>query len=294
MGLDGSGAAETHAGLGRRAFLRATGSVFGGAVFLASFGARNSTLLARSQRPPSSPASSHLVRFGHTDLWVSRYCQGTAFRQKPRSDNPDGRRILERCIDLGVNFFDTAEAYGWGGSETLLGRVIQGRRDRLVICTKAAPSYPPERDPDKNKFKLGEKLALTREVLAEKCEGSLRRLGTDYLDLYLIHSPDEITPAQEMVDSLDRLVRAGKIRYWGLSNFKPPQVAEFFELTKRGGSSTVAGIQDRFNVVARERLEPDMFEVLSSSLAILRRQNRPNSNWYRKNSLKRLFCRALL
>ena len=91
--------------------------------------------------------SSHLVRFGQTDLYVSRLCQGTAFRNMPRAaDNPMGLRVLQHCLEVGVNFFDSSNAYGWGGAEETLGKAIVGRRDQAVICTKVAASYAPEKE----------------------------------------------------------------------------------------------------------------------------------------------------
>ena len=208
---------------------------------------------------------SDLVQFGTTDLYVSRYCQGTAFRRENRSDNPAARKILHKCIDVGINFFDSAEAYGWGGSEEVLGRVIAGRRDKIIVCTKAAPSGPPKDDPNFNKFKLGEeKVVFTRETLFHKAEESLKRLGTDYLDLYMLHSPDDVTPPEEIIDSMDALVRAGKIRYWGVSNFKPDQVEKFYELSVADeDKQQIAGIEDGYSIVMRERLDPDMFRLLS-------------------------------
>ena len=213
--------------------------------------------------PPQEPAverPSHLVRFGHTDLYVSRLCQGTAFRKvSRRGDDPEGLRILSHCIDIGVNFFDSSEAYGWGGSETVLGKAMAGRRDQVVVCTKAAPVDGPD----------SERLVFTREYLFRKAEGSLKRLGTDYIDLYLLHSPDERTPREDadtpppdvpthehmerLADSLDDLVKAGKIRYWGVSNHLGRQVGELVELGKREGKSLIAGLEDYYNLVAAER-----------------------------------------
>jgi len=85
---------------------------------------------------PEPDRRGSLVRFGHTDLFVSRLCQGTAFRQVARDpDDATGQRILHRALDLGINFFDSSNAYGWGGAERALGKAIAGRRDKLVIAT---------------------------------------------------------------------------------------------------------------------------------------------------------------
>ena len=202
----------------------------------------------------TSPSSRRpeLVRFGTTDLRVSRVCQGTAFRNMPRApDNIAGQRVLEHCIDAGLNFFDSSNGYGWGGSESLLGKAIAGKRDKVVICTKVAPSYDPE-DPDK----AGKAAYFTRGYLLEQVEASLERLGTDYIDLYLLHKSDGVTPAEEVAGSMDALVRSGKIRYWGVSNHGAEQLREYIALAGGGGASGIGGIEDYYNM-AGESLDKD-------------------------------------
>ncbi len=205
------------------------------------------------------------VRFGKTDLLVTRYSQGTAFRQLPRNDNPQTRRVLHRCLDVGINFFDSAEAYSWGESEKLLGRVIKGRRDKVVLCTKAAPSRAPVKDPKTNKFKLGQPLTFTRKVLAQKCEGSLKRLGTDHLDLFLLHDDDGKTPPAEIAESMDRLVKAGKVRYWGLSNFSADNLQRFVGLPQKNSRSRVSGTEDYFHIAAGLRMPTDLLKVVGNA-----------------------------
>lgn len=142
------------------------------------------------------------VPLGRTDLSVTRYCQGTAFRHLERNArNPQAERVLRHCLDAGVNFFDTAQEYGWGASEELLGRVLEGRRDHAVICTKVPPTHMPARDGGGS-----EPAKFTREFLTRRLEGSLKRLRTDFVDLYLLHSPDESTPADEICKSMNYLV----------------------------------------------------------------------------------------
>ena len=239
----------------RRDFLKTCGTAAGGVLL--------GNLAGCESAPPTPPAAerpSHLVRFGHTDLYVSRLCQGTAFRKVSRkADDPEGQRILRHCIDIGINFFDSSEAYGWGGSETVLGKAIAGRRDQVVVCTKAPPTDGPESGG----------LVFTREVLFRKAEGSLKRLGTDYIDLYLLHSPDVRTPREDadspaadvptrehmeqIADSMDDLVKSGKIRYWGVSNHLSRQVGELVGLGNRAGKAPIAGLEDYYNVVAADR-----------------------------------------
>ena len=237
----------------RRKFLTAC-SAFGGAAFFAP-----------AAVPAVPAAGTERVRLGQTTLSVSRLCQGTAFRKLPRAETPETRAVLERCLDEGINFFDTAEAYGWGESEKLVGAVMRGRREQVVICTKAAPSRPPANDANPNKLRLRESLRLTRDVIANKCDGSLRRLWTDYIDLYLIHSPDEVTPPDELADSMDRLVRAGKVRYWGVSNFNAEDVARFVTLGSSETGSAIAATEDFYNIVGAERrtfMERELMPVI--------------------------------
>ena len=239
----------------RRDFLKTCGTAAGG-VLLGNLAGCESA----PPTPPPAERPSHLVRFGHTDLYVSRLCQGTAFRKVSRkADDPEGQRILRHCIDIGINFFDSSEAYGWGGSETALGKAIAGRRDQVVVCTKAPPTDGPESGG----------LVFTREVLFRKAEGSLKRLGTDYIDLYLLHSPDVRTPREDadspaadvptrehmeqIADSMDDLVKSGKIRYWGVSNHLSRQVGELVGLGNRAGKAPIAGLEDYYNVVAADR-----------------------------------------
>ena len=214
--------------------------------------------------------SSHLVRFGQTDLYVSRLCQGTAFRNMPREVDTMGLRVLQHCIEVGVNFFDSSNAYGWGGAEENLGKAIAGRRDRVVICTKVAASYAPEREDSP-----GEPARFTKDFLFEQAEGSLRRLQTDYIDLYLLHQPDKVTPAAEIVDSMDALVQSGKIRYWGVSNHSPAQVSEYVELAQSTSKAPIAGTEDYYNIAGESvtdtgdsrvrQMEQEMFPMLRKS-----------------------------
>lgn len=186
---------------------------------------------------------SSLVRFGNTDLRVSRLCQGTAFRQLRRADDdPLAQQVLARALEVGINFFDSANAYGMGGSEKALGRAIAGRRDQVVICTKVSPSYLPEQEGSEAK-----PARFTREFLFEQAEGSLQRLGTDYIDMYMLHKPDDVTPAEACAEAMDALVQAGKIRYWGVSNHSAEQVRACVEW--RNGAP-IAGIEDYYNIAS--------------------------------------------
>ena len=214
---------------------------------------------------------SHLVRFGNTDLFVSRMCQGTAFREHPRArDNKLGLEVLRHCINIGVNFFDSAYGYGDGGSEELLGLAIEGQRDNVIVCTKIAVRYDPA-NPDK----YAPKLPFTRDYLIASTNDALKRLGTDYIDLLLLHSPDYVTPFEEITESMNSLVCSGKTRYWGVSNHPASSVNEIVELGKNSDKAPISAIEDYYNIagshmnpkgLSRVRiLEQDMFPVLRNS-----------------------------
>ncbi len=243
-------------GQNRRTFLR----TFGIATGAAALG--NLTACQKEPSPAESTARrpSHLVQFGHTDLYVSKLCQGTGYRThlSREGDDKQAHNLIRHCIDIGINFFDSAEKYGWGGSEIALGKAVSGRRDQVIIATKGSGVTAS-----------GEPITFTKEVLTSKVEGSLKRLGTDYVDLYLLHQPDERTPArdrdvpprdaptrqhmEEIAEAMDPLVQSGKIRYWGVSNHLPKQIDELIELGKRGDTSAITSLEDYFNIVAADR-----------------------------------------
>ena len=221
--------------------------------------------------PTSAEQRAPRVRFGNTDLYVSRLCQGTAFRSFPRiRDEPRGQQVLRHCLEQGVNFFDSAVAYGWGESEKALGKAIRCHRDRVVICTKVAPFHPSAHDGDELRPER-----FTRDFLFRQVENSLRRLGTDYLDLYLLHQPDAGTPAEEIVGAMDALVQGGKIRYWGTSNHSAAQVREFVALSTRSGQAPIAGLEEYFTIAGEslsdtgqhrvQQLERELFPVVRAA-----------------------------
>ena len=254
----------------RRAFLKTCGAAAGSMVLAPLSGCQQAP-------PPPEPAGrpSHLVQFGHTDLWVSRHCQGTAFRRHLSREGGDAEahKLIRHCIDIGINFFDSAEGYGMGGSETALGHGVAGRRGEVVIATKGSP-HPAGEKP----------LVFTREILTQKCEASLKRLNTDYIDIYLLHGPDGMTPSSErpepppgtatlehmemIADTMESLVQAGKIRYWGVSNHLAKQVDELIEIgmrPDRSGKSRIAGLEDYYNIVSgarRDFMTQELFPLI--------------------------------
>ncbi len=154
------------------------------------------------------------VTLGKTGLRVSRVCFGT-WQLSPRfwGDVPAGQvvRAVKAAYDLGINFFDTADAYGDGLAESVLGEALRGfPRDKVIVATKVFNHYNPDgsRYPD-----------LSPAHIVERCEASLGRLRTDYIDLYLLHFYDQLTPLSEVAGIMETLKAQGKIRHYGVSNF---------------------------------------------------------------------------
>jgi 1-deoxyxylulose-5-phosphate synthase len=177
----------------------------------------------------------------HTDLNVSRACFGT-MTFGGQTDAPTAARMVDLCLDRGINFFDTANAYVQGQSETILGGILKGRRDRVILATKVGN---PMDEP-------AGATPLSRKAIAANVETSLRRLQTDYLDLYYLHLPDPKTPIEETLAALDELVRAGKVRYPATSNYASWQVCEAFCISaKRGYYKSPYVSQPMYNVLAR-------------------------------------------
>jgi aryl-alcohol dehydrogenase-like predicted oxidoreductase len=176
----------------------------------------------------------------HTDLKVSRVCFGT-MTFGPQTDEPAARRIVDACLDRGVNFFDTANMYSLGVAETITGNVLKGRRDKVVLASKV-------------RMKMGDGPAdqgLSRAAIDKAIEHTLRRLQTDYLDLYYLHAPDYAAPIEETLETMDRLVRAGKVRYPACSNYAGWQVVEMLWISERQGYKAPYVSQPMYNLLAR-------------------------------------------
>jgi len=163
-------------------------------------------------------------QFGRTDLKASALGFGCweIGGTYGRIDEGEFRRAVARAIDSGITSFDTAEAYGMGVSEEALARALGGRRNDVVIATKFGVGYeemPNRRD-------------SSRERILASIDKSLRRLQTDHVDIYLVHWPDPSTPLDETMGALDEVVRQGKVRYVGVSNFRPAQIEEAMRLRR--------------------------------------------------------------
>jgi aryl-alcohol dehydrogenase (NADP+) len=189
------------------------------------------------------------VRFGNTGLRVSRLCLGAMTYGDPawRSwvlPEDASRPFIKRALEHGINFFDTADMYSLGKSEEVLGRALKdfGQRDRLVIATKV---YNPMSDDPNDR-------GLSRKHVMASIDQSLRRLGTDYVDLYQIHRWDAHTPIDETLRALDDIVRAGKARYIGASSMYAYQFAKALALADRHGWTRFVSMQNHYNLVYRE------------------------------------------
>lgn len=189
---------------------------------------------------------------GRTGVQVSVACLGTmTFGWEPEdwgSHEEDSIRITHRAFDLGVNFVDTADVYARGLSEQILGKALQGRRDRIVLATKCHGKMD---DHDPNAW------GNSRRHVIEACEASLRRLGTDWIDLYQIHRPQPNIPIDETLRALEDLVRAGKIRYAGCSTFAAWQACEAHYVAKELGLSGFVSEQPPYNLLDR-RVEREL------------------------------------
>ncbi|MFF8227517.1 aldo/keto reductase [Streptomyces caelestis] len=209
----------------------------------------------------------HHLTFGRRcGLRVSACALGTVnfgTRWGGGAQEKEARAVFERFADAGGTFIDTADCYQDGQAETLLGEFLATRRDQFVLATKY--SYGLSAD-DRGPQTTGN----SRSAMIRSLEGSLRRLRTDHVDLYWVHFPDTLTPVDEIVAALDDLVRAGKIRYGGLSNFPAWRVARAVTLGELSGRSPVVGIQTEYSLVERtaDRELLPMAEALGLGVAL--------------------------
>ncbi|MCB8932760.1 MAG: aldo/keto reductase [Chthonomonadaceae bacterium] len=189
---------------------------------------------------------------GRTGVQVSAACLGTmTFGWEPDdwgSQEKESLEIAAKAIDLGVNFFDTADVYARGVSETIVGKALKGKRDRIVLATKC---HGRMADDDPNAW------GNTRRHVIEACEASLRRLQTDWIDLYQIHRPQPEVPIDETLRALDDLVRSGKVRYAGCSTFAAWQVCEAHYVAKQLGAAGFVTEQPPYNLLDR-RIEREL------------------------------------
>jgi aryl-alcohol dehydrogenase-like predicted oxidoreductase len=189
-------------------------------------------------------------QLGRSGLKVPVLCFGVAtfgggnefFRAWGNTDVQGATRLVDICLEAGVNFFDTADVYSDGLSEEILGQAVKGRRDDVLISTKAT-------------FKMGSgpnDLGSSRHHLIRACEASLRRLDTDYIDIYHLHGFDALTPVEEALDTLNTLVHSGKVRYIACSNFSGWHLMKSLAVSDRYGWSRYVAYQGYYSLVGRD------------------------------------------
>ena len=179
-------------------------------------------------------------RLGGTGLMVSELCLGCMTFGR-ETDEEDAKVIVGRFLEAGGNFIDTADVYSKGVSEEITGRAIREVRDDVVLATKV-------------RFPMGEgpnDVGLSRKHVTQGCEDSLRRLGTDYIDLYQVHCWDAATPLEETLSALTDLVRGGKVRYIGVSNFTAWQIMKSVGVSEMNGFERFVCLQPQYSLVER-------------------------------------------
>jgi 1-deoxyxylulose-5-phosphate synthase len=196
------------------------------------------------------------VRLGRTGLQVSRLCLGT-MTFGFQCDEETSRSILDASADAGITFIDTADVYPLGGgmervgrTEEIVGRWLSGRRDDFVVATKCVGATGP----------LPWQRGASRKHILDAIDASLRRLGTDYVDLYQLHSPDPETPIDETLEALDAVVRSGKARYVGCSNWLAYRVARALGRSEARGLVRFDSVQPRYNLLFRQ-IERDLLPL---------------------------------
>ncbi len=189
------------------------------------------------------------VRFGSTGMKVSPICLGCMTYGSPKwrewvLDEQATRPFIKKALDLGINFFDTADMYSLGASEEVLGNTLLNMvpRDDVVIASKV---FNPMGDKPNDK-------GLSRKHILKSIDASLKRLGTDYLDLYIIHRFDPETPIEETIEALDTVVRSGKARYIGASSMYAWQFMRMLSLQEQNGLAKFVSMQNHYNLIYRE------------------------------------------
>jgi aryl-alcohol dehydrogenase-like predicted oxidoreductase len=189
-------------------------------------------------------------KLGASGFKVPALCLGTGtfggkgplFQAWGASDIAEATRLVDLCLEAGLNFFDSADVYSDGAAESILGQAIKGRRDKVILSTKGT-------------FRLGDgpnDVGSSRSHLIAAVEGSLRRLGSDHIDLYQLHAFDAQTPVEETLGTLDGLVRAGKIRYLGVSNFSGWHLMKSLAAAEKHGLARYVAHQAYYSLIGRD------------------------------------------
>ncbi|AOB29952.1 aldo/keto reductase [Bordetella sp. H567] len=168
--------------------------------------------------------------------------KGELFEAWGKTDVAEARRLIDICLDEGVTMFDTADIYSRGASESILGEAIKGRRDKVILSTKATFRFDDEPN----------NVGSSRFHLIRAVDNALKRLGTDYIDLFQLHGFDARTPVEEVLSTLDTLVRAGKIRYTGVSNFSGWHLMKSLAAADRYGYPRYVANQTYYSLIGRD------------------------------------------
>jgi len=191
------------------------------------------------------------IKLGNTGLDISPIAIGAMTYGDPGRGYPvwsleerTSRPLIKHALDVGINFFDTANYYSLGASEEILGRALKdfANRDDVVICTKVCSPMRPSPNGQ----------GLSRKAIMTEIDASLRRLGTDYVDIYMIHRLDTHTPIEETLEALHDVVKAGKARYLGASSMRAFEFAKALHLQRHHGWARFITMQDQYNLLARE------------------------------------------
>jgi len=180
------------------------------------------------------------VNLRHTGLTISKACLGTMTFGGQVTES-DSIRMIHMALDCGINFVDTADVYCGGASEVATGKALVGRRDRVILATKV---FNPMSE-DLNDRGLG------RRHIIQGLENSLRRLQTDYVDIYYLHQPDYLTPIEETLETMDTLVRSGKVRYVGVSNYASWQISDLLSVAHKNHWTAPVVTQNVYNLLTR-------------------------------------------
>ncbi|MFS8085913.1 MAG: aldo/keto reductase, partial [Acidobacteriota bacterium] len=202
----------------------------------------------------------HYATFGRTGLFVSELCFGSMtfggkdgiWEKIGTTAQQEADRLVGLALDAGINFFDTADVYAGGESERILGQALGARRQDIVLASKVRARVGPGPNA----------VGLSRAHIMRSIDESLRRLGTDWLDLYQIHGYDAVTPLDETLRALDDLVRAGKVRYVGCSNLAAWQIAKANGLAAMHDWSRFESLQAYYTIAGRD-LERELVPVLA-------------------------------
>ena len=188
-------------------------------------------------------------QLGNSGILVSELCMGTMsfgssgyWSVVGSLGYEDSKRLVDIAIDSGINYFDSADVYSHGQSEDILGKAVKDKRKDVIIATKVRGRMSKEIND----------VGLSRKHIIESCHNSLKRLGTDYIDHYVLHSYDPITPFEETISTLDDLVSQGKIRYYGVSNFPAWQLMKFINTAEKNHWEKPVSLQAIYSLISRD------------------------------------------